>query len=218
MYRLTRIGTSQPQAEARSSFKRNGVGVFDRLYSYKPVIANSHKERFEEVIDSIFINNVEKKRNYMEMHFIFASYESFHYYDDIKSLIIREAMKKYKIKKVMMTGICMLRHHLITKEEMENYCKGKNNLKKWVNDDLDSMFESIRLGKQRDEIVKTDFFPMLTEAELKLVETKDYNYMQSFSNPNADIDEADMKLSGSDSKYIHGYCQRKTFIIENPSP
>ena len=115
----------------------------------------------------------------------------------------------------MITSIGIVRHYLITKEEMENYCKGKKSLKKSVNDDLDSMFEDIRLGKQQDEEVYTYFLPKLTEAELKLVEIKDSKYLQTFWYSNQDVDEAVMQLSESDSKYVGGFCHRQTVTIKN---
>ncbi len=57
-------------------------------------------------------------------------------------------MKKHAIKSVMMTSIYSLRWNLITKEEMESYCKGEKSEKDSVNDDLESLFENIRLGKK----------------------------------------------------------------------
>ena len=59
----------------------------------------------------------------MEIHFVLAC--DYYYYMDfqLKSLIV-DGMKKYKIKKVMVTIIFMLRERLITKEEMEDICKG----------------------------------------------------------------------------------------------
>ena len=45
--------------------------------------------------------------------------------DTMKSMILAK-MKKYGIKEAMVTIINMRRHHLITKEKMEDYHKGKN--------------------------------------------------------------------------------------------
>ena len=67
----------------------------------------------------------------------------------LKSFIIRE-MKKYNIPTVMMTYFLMMRIRLITKEKMENYCNGKGIEKLSVNDDLESFFEDLRLGKKPD--------------------------------------------------------------------
>ena len=118
----------------------------------------------------------------------------------------------------MVTSILLLRRYLITKEKMELYCKGEEDEKDSVNDDLESLFENIRLGKEPDEYVWTYFLPKLTEEELKLVERRDTSYLQTFLHSlNADVNETEMMLSESDSKYIYEFSYRRTFIIENSS-
>ena len=128
-----------------------------------------------------------------------------------------KGMKKYKIRKVMVTIIDGWRHSLITKEKMENFCKGKETGKKSVNDDLEKFFEDIRLGSELNfELNVTYYLPKLTKEELDLVEKKDYDFMNTFSRGmDADVDKAEMMLSESDSKFVHGYCWRKTYTIEN---
>ena len=50
---------------------------------------------------------------------------------------------------------------------------------------------------------------------MELVEKRDASYLQTFwFNDRADVDETEMMLSESDSKYVYGNCQRKTFAIE----
>ena len=51
-----------------------------------------------------------------------------------------------------MTEIRLWRYNLITKERMENYSKGKESEKLSVNDDLESFFEDIRLGKETTKV------------------------------------------------------------------
>ena len=126
-------------------------------------------------------------------------------------------MKKHKIKSVMLTIIYLDRINLITKEKMESYCKGEELRKDSVNDDLESFFENIRLGKEPDEDVQTYFLPKLTEEELELVEKRDTGYFQTFGSSNPDVDETEMMLSESDSKYVRGGSWRRTFVIENSS-
>ena len=130
-------------------------------------------------------------------------------------------MKKHKIKSVMLTSIYLYRSYLITKEKMESYCKGEKYCKDSVNDDLESLFENIRLGKELDELVYTYFLPKLTKEELELVERRDTSYLQTFYEGlyggNPDVDETEMMLSESDSKYVRGRSWRKTFVIENSS-
>ena len=130
----------------------------------------------------------------------------------------------------MLTRINLQRMELITKEKMESYCKrkeyercrkvyGENYMKDSVNDDLESLFENIRLGRESDEFVETYFLPKLTEEELELVERRDTNYLQTFFDGRfqrkLDVDETEMMLSESDSKYFYGNSTRKTIVIEN---
>ena len=119
------------------------------------------------------------------------------------------------LQKVMVTILHMRNTNLITKEKMENFIDGKNLRKKSVNDDLESFFEKLRHGEEPTESVRTYFLPKLTEQELKLVAKKDSNYFKNFSWSNPDVDEIQMKMSESDSKFVQAFCWRKTFIVEN---
>ena len=128
-------------------------------------------------------------------------------------------MKKHEIKSVMVTSIYLQRSRLITKEKMESYCKGEMRWKDSVNDDLESLFENIRNGIKLWKRVETYFVPKLTEEEMELVEKGDTSYLQTFSGTkygyNPDVDETEMMLSESDSKYAHGFSSRETFVMEN---
>ena len=117
----------------------------------------------------------------------------------------------------MVTFLYMWRFNLITKEVMENYCQGEiYEREDSVNDDLESLIEDLRLGKEPDEKVDTYFVPKLTVEELKMVQRKDRTYFETFlESLNPDVDEAEMKLSDSDSKFVEGWCGRKTFKIKN---
>ena len=134
-----------------------------------------------------------------------------------------EGMKKYKIKKVTVTSIHMYRLRLITKESMKKHFIDEDVLrltKGSVNDDLESLFKDIRLGEEPDEEVPFYFLPKLTEEEMELVQRKDTNYLQTFSWSivgDPDVEEAEMILSESDSKFVEGYGWRITFTIENSS-
>ena len=118
----------------------------------------------------------------------------------------------------MVTIIHMKRRNLITKEAMEKYCKGKEisyisgkTIKDSVNDDLESFFEDLRLGKEPKKEVYTYFLPKLTEEEMELVEKKDTSYLKTFYL--GDMKEKREKIQ-SDSKFIQGRCVRRTFTIE----
>ena len=159
------------------------------------------------------------------MHFVYAGYHYFGNDNKLGSFILNE-LKKHKIKSVMVTSIFLYRAYLITKEKMESYCKGiyrEYTGKDSVNDDLESLFENIRLGKEPDKMQwynRTYFLPKLTEKELELVKRRDTSYLRTFHDFgvyefNPDVDETEMMLSESDSKYVRGESRRRTFVIEN---
>ena len=97
---------------------------------------------------------------------------------------------------------------------MDNYYKKEEHEKESVNDDLDFLFEAIRLGKELDGTVNTYFLPMLTENELELVEQKNSNYLKKFRRANVDVEEAEMKLSKSKSKFVYSWGVRRTVTID----
>merc|ERR1712131_217880 len=100
----------------------------------------------------------------------------------------------------MVTMIYMTRSQLITKERMEKFCKGKEEEKISVNDDLETLLEKIQLGKEPDDDVDFYFLPKLTEHELELVERKDEDFMKTFlEGMRADVNKAEMAASESDS-------------------
>ena len=131
-------------------------------------------------------DNVTKE---LQIHFIYAG---FHWHEYKLRSFILNAMKKHAIKSVMMTSIYSLRWNLITKEEMESYCKGEKSEKDSVNDDLESLFENIRLGKKPASEAVTYFLPKLTEEELELVEKRDPSYLSTFGEQNLDVDATEM--------------------------
>ena len=157
----------------------------------------------------------------MEIHFIYAcsyDYDTESFIRDRLTSFILKRMKKYKIKKVMVTCIHMSRLCLITKERMESYCKGNKFPRKSVNEDLESLFKNVKLGKAPDNYIDAYFIPKLTKKELKLVERKDHNFMRTFTDEmNADVNKAEMMLSESNSKFVLGHSRRFAFIIENDS-
>ena len=200
------------------------------------------KENFDEqLIDSALQSNsgVEK----LETHFVYAGYY-YHYREKLLRSFIVRGMKKYNIQSVMVTIIYMPRWDLITNEEMENYCSGNEYLNDSVNDDLETFFEDLRLGKEPEKWAQTYFLPKLTEKELELIERKDPSYMrtfkisENFGQPeafrgiddfrahfritNVDLMEFDVDLFDeserkrlSDMKFTLGHGYRKTFTIEN---
>ena len=182
-------------------------------------LLSSQKERFDkEVINSVLQKISENVANEIKIHFVYAGYYySHHDYENRLKSIILNGMKKRKIKSVMVTSIHSRRWELITKEKMESFCKGKEDLKESVNDDIESLFENIQLEKEPDETVETYFLPMLTDEELELVERKDKRFLRTFYSPNPDVDKSEMRLSESHRKYVKALSWRRTFGIENSS-
>ena len=168
----------------------------------------------EKVIDSVFETISENEVKEMNTHIVYAGTHYWLREDRLKSVILKR-MKTYKIKRVMVTIMNMRRRRLITKERVEQYCKGKSKL---ANDDIETLFDNLRLGKESVtlENVNSYFFPKLTEDELELIEKKDLSYLQTFYYLfQADVKKAEMKISESDSKFVFGLCNRYTFKIEN---
>ena len=168
-------------------------------------------------------------------HFVVASDSYYHREYRLTSSLL-QGLKKYKIHSVMVTIIHMHRNNLITTEEATNYFKGREYQQVSVNDDLESLFDDLRIGKEvidvrnitkeldimKDlDIIKDSFgtpfyfLPKLTTNELKLIERKDPILYETFQSSNPDVDEAKMKLSDSESKFVRGSGYRKTFKITN---
>ena len=159
-------------------------------------------------------------------HIIYAGhvYMSEHGPSDFNSLMF-EMMKKHKIKSSMYTIISMFKNHLVTKEVMEDYYKGRfkdeNDFDKAsVHDDLEMFFEAIKLGNDcgnLESVVPPPLgmycLPKLTEEELLLLKNKDEEYLRGFAgfangHGNPDVDEHEMKLSESKSKFAYCMCVR----------
>ena len=127
-----------------------------------------------------------------------------------------------------MTFLYMYRDLLITKEKMKQICTGKGyrqkdhetltggvTYKDSVADDMEAFFEDVRLGRTPLPMAWTYFVPELTLHEMELVENKDQEYFRTFKwLYNADVNETEMNSSSASSKYVSGYCRRKTIAIE----
>ena len=168
----------------------------------------------------------------------------------------------------MVTIIDMSRGRPITKEEMEYRCQEKDlHHDKYstkdvfqsvkhssgferdldhtggsINDDIEVLFENLRLGNYANSIMElpsfdsfdefyfdshysdgitcTYFLPKLTKKEVTLIEKNDSSYLETFlEDPEywnePYVAKADPKLSESKSKFVKGYCYRHTFRITN---
>ena len=136
--------------------------------------------------------------------------------DEFISYISNLNFENSQAKSAMITEIRLCRHFLITKEKMEEICKGQGLLKESVNDDIEALFADLQLGNKPKAESSTYFLPKLTHEEKKLVEKKDSNYLETFSSLNPNIDDDEMRSSESKSMFVRGWCARKTYILQNP--
>ena len=116
------------------------------------------------------------------------------------------------------------RSNLVTKEVMKDFYKGKiksnDSQFSWeesVQDDLESFFEKLKIGKEEREDIATYFLPKLTNEEMELVEMKDeehlHEYVWHFIGRPVDVDPEELEKSESDSKYVRAKCVRYTFLL-----
>ena len=176
------------------------------------------KETFDEIIvSSAFQKNAKNLSKALKTNIIYAGhYYTFGHTDKLRLIILKE-MKKYNFQSVMLTRLTLWRFKLITKEIMINYCLGKDERhKKSVNDDLNSFFDDLRLDKNPQSLAHTYFLPKLIDEEMNLIGEKDPIFFRTFMyGYHVDVDEAEMKLSESNSKFVRATGGRLTEIIEN---
>ena len=213
-----------------AAFELSGVYYFEKWDELEGIDDFLYKRK--SLIDSALRKAVES--NSFELHVIIAGDG---YPFDIANSI-RKLIKRPTSKSVLVTTIYMYRDLLISKDNMEHICKGKayrkddhryqddytieygryvgdtSRYEESVNDDLELYFNDLQLGREPTSWNWTYFLPELTQDELKLVEEKNKDYFETFVwSMNPDVDEDEMKSSTSTSKYVSGYCRRKTFRI-----
>ena len=192
------------------------------------------KEKFDETVIAAVMEMANKHKEFATLHLIIAADMSF--YHGFDAIILRE-MKKHQIKSVLVTKLRLHQECLITREKMQTYCT-EAILPLSPCDDLERMFEKLQYDKDeytcleasQQAIVNNDpfetleletpnfFFPQLNEKEMEQVERKDVNYLRTFLNftkafETVDVDEAEMKSSESNSKYVKAVWNRRTYII-----
>ena len=91
-----------------------------------------------------------------------------------------------------------------------------------VNDDLEKYYTRLRLfpyGKWIRSLARTYFLPKLTEAQLKLVKSKDEahfrTYFKNHDGSDPDVSEAAMARSESRSKFAFVACIRQTLLLND---
>ena len=69
----------------------------------------------------------------------------------------------------------------------------------------------------KEEEVDSFFIPKLTDKELKLVEVKNEDHLETYlyhyHGRGPDVDPNEMKKSDSKSKYVHCVCGRRTLPL-----
>ena len=122
----------------------------------------------------------------------------------------------------------MYRDLIISKENMKRLCSGESyrqadhrtqipmtsfKYQESVADDLELFFEDLSSGGTPSPENWTYFVRELNPEELELVEKKDKSYFKKFKwSSNPDVDETEMQLSTSTSKYVSSYCNRRTYL------
>ena len=172
-------------------------------------------ERFYSVFGEIADNRAED----VEIHVIYAgNYYSYHYgnQDKLKSFILR-GMKMHRIKSAVVTFVRMQQNDFITKQKMESFCRGKEKEKYSVNDDLESLFQDLRLGKKQEKFCRTYFLPKLKEKEIALFETNNPMILETFYSPVHNPFYYQLYWLGlkNNFEFIEGLCSRSTITVEN---
>ena len=69
----------------------------------------------------------------------------------------------------------------------------------------------------KEEWVRSFFTPKLTKEEMKLVELKNQDHLNTYWDhyfgENPDVNAEEMKKSDSKSKFVHGKCFRRTYSL-----
>ena len=147
-----------------------------------------------------------------------------------------EKMRKHGVQSSMLTFLSLSRSHLVTKEEVKKAYKEnivyeqrslstgeKIKAEQSIHEDLETLFHNLQNQVNVKEAnvpigcVHSYFFPMLTEKEKKLVESKNEEHLKTYSRHpwrNPDVDPKEMALSDSKSKFVHNYCWRITYPLK----
>ena len=137
-----------------------------------------------------------------------------------------DGMTNYRIESAVLTIADTMRERLVTTEVMTDHYRGKyarrngcvdSIFEHSLNDDLEIFYDKLKLGQVTTESVLTFCFRKLTEKEMKLVNLKDEYHMASYaaSESYKDVDDTEMKMSDSKSKFVLVISDRYTFVFSN---
>ena len=165
-------------------------------------------------------------------HFIYCGehYGQFQWGDNsttsakLKDIILTK-MRKFGIQSSIVSHLHMMRLRLVTKEKAK---KGQNGEMRddegrvynagSINDDLERFLRNLQNQTEvKEEVVRSFFTPKLTNEEMKLVQEGNRkhlsSYVDTFNYENPDVGFEEMEQSNSNSKYVHGFCWRRTFPL-----
>ena len=134
-------------------------------------------------------------------------------------------MSRSKISSIIVTLLRLGRIHVITKETMIDFYKGKmsddKGDKESANEDLESFMNRLQTaGYVKEEECVSYFLPKLNEHEVNLLEKSDEKYLKTFGwyykGEDPDVDDEEMSKSESKSKFIRSLCVRHTFELTAP--
>ena len=175
-----------------------------------------------DIIDAGFKSMVSFGNDELVPHFIYCG--EYLYVENMNfRKLFMEKMRKFGIQSSILTMLSMHRRNLITQEKANEASDGKL-MHEWdkefmsINDDLEMFFTNLLNSKEvKKEKVHSFFTPKLTKEELKLVQMKNEDHLETYlfhsAGFNPDVNVKEMGKSDSKSKYVHGECVRKTYSL-----
>ena len=166
------------------------------------------------------IKEVMKTKELNQVHFIWAGLD---YYKIIN--YFKKEMKQHGLNEAMFTFIRMLKSNCITKETFEKEYQVDKDIDERddlsIGEDLESFIRRIKLGEINKQTIpkygerkKSFKFSLLNEDEKRKLEIKDEDFMMTFLyEDEADVPDAEMKMSESKLKFARSYCYRITYLI-----
>ena len=109
----------------------------------------------------------------------------------------------------------MRKDFIIATQKADAYFMGTHHyFKESINDDLESFFKDLQNGQEPRNWVPTYFLPKLNNKEVKLAQSNDQDFCETFMFYGSNATEVEMKLSKS-NLFVRGRCCRETGTIEN---
>ena len=135
--------------------------------------------------------------------------------EDLNAYFV-ERMPMYEIKSMIMTTMVMSRLNFITKNQADYYYFDES-----VNDDLESFYDKLRLGKKPNKSADTFFISKLTENEQELLEKKHLPYIKSCVEWENVLmrkeltDDGQSLFKPDPLEFVLVGCRRRTFKMKN---